>query len=177
MSDKPRYVDITNVTFCYTRIAEPYKDKFKGPDESPVYSTDIVVSEEQYDSFVELFPKKRSNPIPTAQFKEKYKIDPPYPDQKKQYVLKLKQKAFKKDGTPMPDYLRPHAYLSVNGTVQDITSTLIGNGSKGVLRYSIQYADDKNKLPCNVASLYSILVTDLVHYERKDPNDFSNYVS
>lgn len=163
--------DLDNVTFLYARIAEPYKGKFS---EVAEYQVTVVVSPQQFKEFTSVYKNKAKMPVPTADFKEKYKIDPPFPDDMYQHILTFKQKAFKRDGTPMAESTRPRAFRLVGDKAIDITSTLIGNGSKGVLRYSIRPYEFGGQSG-TALDLKSVLITDLVEYKKEDPNDFSSY--
>lgn len=162
--------DLENATLYYTRIAEPYKDQYKDANAFPEYMISAVVSKEQFKEFVKRFPDKRTQPIDNDVFEEKYKTPPPFPNQDEQFVIKLKAKAFKASGEPIPEKYRPRVYRFTNGVQEDITTTLIGNGSKGVVRYSVYESPKTGK---EMASLQSVLVTELVPYTPNDPNSFT----
>lgn len=177
MSNLPNQADLENVFFYFSRVAEPVQKYQTEGDANKEYVTTVVISKEQYNQFIKEFPSKKTAPIENDDFKEKYKTDPPFPNQAMQYVLKFKQRAFKKDGTPMPDGLRPKVYQFINNEQVDITTTLIGNGSQGTLRYSVWTPTQMSgkEPPKPTANLFAMLITDLVEYEDKrvDPNKFN----
>lgn len=163
-NDKGRGV-LKNVAMYYTAIQTP-KNKYQS--ELRQYSVTIVLDKAQATAFSKEFPKKKVNPISNDEFIEKYKSDVPFPESPIQYVFSLSQDELKKDGTPMPDFLRPRALLEdKSGQIYDITEThLIGNGSRGDVHYS-WYTTSFGK----TVRLSNIVVKQLVKYERP-PSDF-----
>lgn len=179
------YEDITGSLY-YARLKEP--DYGHNPLKLPLaqldaqeqkYKVVVAVSKDDYQAFIKKYPKKKSTPIENDEFLIKYKVtEVPYPNQPMQYTLTFKQKVFKKDGGLMPDSMRPKAFQFIDGVQEDITmTTLIGNGSKGVVRYSAW--DRGGEIPITV-SLQAVCVTELVPYaasdkpKRVDPNSFQN---
>ena len=160
----PAQGDLTNVYFYYTCIAEA-KQKYQTTEpHEKEYLTTVVLDKKQYKEFIKIFPKKATQPVDTPEFEEKYKTAAPFPEQDEQFILKFKQKTHKANGEPMPDFLRPRVYqFDAEGVQQDITSTLVGNGSRGVLRWSAFQAE---KATNPSVSLKEILVQDLVPYEQ-----------
>lgn len=161
------HFDIKDVYFYYTQIAEPgQKYQTTGPTDKE-YKVTVIVSKEQYKEFTTKYPKKKKAPIDTEDFEAQYKTKAPFPDQPMQYAIALSQKAFKADGTAMPDGLRPKVYqFDSEGKQIDITSTLIGNGSKGTVRYMHWEALGNSDIP-DTAKLYALLIEDLVPYEKR----------
>ena len=172
MSNLSNQGDLENVYFYFTRVAEPIQKYQTEGDANKEYVTTVVVSKEQFQTFVKQFPKKKTSPIENEEFVAKYKTAPPFPDQPMQYTIKLKQRAFKKDGNPIHDSIRPKVYQFIDGVQTDITNTLIGNGSRGTLRYSV-WVPTNNPTLGPTTNLYAVLVTDLVKYDKPDPNAFS----
>ena len=171
MSNLSNQGDLENVYFYFTRVAEPIQKYQTEGDANKEYVTTVVVSKEQFQAFVKQFPKKKTSPIENEEFTAKYKTAPPFPDQPMQYTIKLKQRAFKKDGSPMPDFVRPKIFQFNEKNEQvDITTTLIGNGSKGTVRYTVF---TPNEVIGPTANLFCMLITDLVPYEQKDPTSFA----
>lgn len=161
--------DIKDVTFYYVCISEP-KQKYQTTDpKEKEYSVTVCVSKDVYQEFVKQYPSKKKAPIENDDFVEKYKTPVPFPNQPMQYLISFKSKTHKMNGEPMPESLRPRTYQIIDGKQVDTTDVLIGNGSKGVIRYSAY--TNKNTGQVGM-SLHSILVTELVPYERKDPNKF-----
>lgn len=141
-------VAIHNTMFLYTNIKNPrpiFNDRELPYDQArKEYSVEVVVSEEIADEWDEIFVKQPSKKYTNAKFREKYKMDEedalPFPDEKKQYTIKLTQKAQKNDGDPINSSLIPRVFLvkevkngdKVENEATDITfSTNVGNGSKG----------------------------------------------
>lgn len=159
----PSSGDLSNVTFYYTCVAEP-KQKYQTEDpKEKEYITTVVLDKKQYKEFIKVFPKKATMSVDNEDFEAQYKTAPPYPDQDEQYVLKFKQKTYKANGEPMPDSLRPRVFQFIDGVQTDITSTLIGNGSKGTIRWTAYQAE---KATNPTVTLDCMLITDLVAYER-----------
>lgn len=172
MSTLPSQGDLQNVYFYYTRIAEPQQKWQTTEPTDREYVTTVVVSQEQYKQFTAQFPKKKTTPLTNDEFVEKFKSQPPFPEQPLQYVLKFKQRAFKKDGAPIAESLRPKVYQFIDNVQTDITTTLIGNGSKGTIRYSV-WVPTNNPALGPAANLFAVLVTDLVPYDKPNPNAFT----
>lgn len=168
----PNQGDLKNVYFYFARIAEPQQKWQTTEDTDKEYTVAVAVAQDQYKEFISQFPKKKTTPLTNEEFTEKYKTEPPFPNQPLQYVLKFKQRAFKKDGNPIHDSIRPKVYQFVDGVQTDITSTLIGNGSRGTIRYSI-WVPTNNPTLGPTTNLYAVLVTDLVKYDKPDPNAFT----
>lgn len=180
------YEDIPEGYFYWTKIQTP--DYGYNPNKLPIaqldpqeqkYKVEVCVSKEVYTDFVKKYPKKKTTPFENDAFLEKYKVtEVPYPNQPLQYVLIFKQKVIKKDGSPMPDSLRPKVWQFVDGVQQDVTmTTLVGNGSKGRVRYAV-WTFDPNFAP--QVNLFAICVDNLVPYtapkkpKRVDNSSFSN---
>lgn len=180
------YDTISDVYFFYTMIKTP--DYGYNPTKMPVkdlpkaghrYKVSVVVSKEQATAFSEKYPKKKVTKVETDDFIKQYKVEAaPFPKQALQYIIDFKQKVYTNKGDEMPESLRPTVHMFVDGSQQDVTqTTLVGNGSKGTIRFSVwTRAEDADPL----VSLYALLVTDLVAYEerektvRVDPRSFEN---
>lgn len=171
-SQLPTQGDLQNVFFYYARIAEPQQKWQTTEPTEKEYTVAVVVSQEQYKEFCGQFPKKKTTPLTNEEFTEKYGTQPPFPSQPLQYVLKFKQRAFKKDGMAIADSIRPKVYQFIDNVQTDITTTLIGNGSQGTLRYSI-WVPTNNPTLGPTTNLYAVLITNLVPYEKPNPNAFS----
>lgn len=155
----------------YTCIQQPtlkYQDKV-----NKEFKVSIVIDEDQADDWNEKFSKQPAKAIRTSEFKDEFKIEPPFPGEKKQYVITLKKDAQYKDGNPLPENLKPKVYLSTgtdeSGKVQmkDITKDkLVGNGSVGVVSFetlSNEYGD--------FARLKNVRVDTLVEYQQRGSGD------
>lgn len=152
---------IENVTFLYAKIQSPVLAYNKIDTE---WTVDVVASKAEAKKIKKDFPKSSLKEYDNAEFTEKFGIEPPFPKQDEQFILKFK-KAHIKSGKETPEKYRPRAILDKgDGTREDITfDKLIGNGSKGTLSYRIKETDTYG----NFAELQAILVTELVEYESK----------
>lgn len=155
----------------YTCIQQPtlkYQDKV-----NKEYKVSIVVDEDTADGWSESFPKQAAKAIKTADFKNEFKIDAPFPSEKKQYVITLKKDAQYKDGNPIPDNLKPKVFLTTGkdasgkAIMKDITKEkLVGNGSVGAVSYetvSNDYGD--------FARLKNVRVDTLIEYAKRGDGD------
>lgn len=135
------------------------------------YNVEICVSEDDYDAFVAKYPKKASTPKLNEDFKKKYLVDEvPFPDQKKQYTLKFKQKVYNKEGKERQT--RPLLKTFQDGQLVDITQTTkVANGSKGRVRYTVFTTPN---LPFPLIELKAVCVDELIEYKAvaRDPNAF-----
>lgn len=150
---------LNDVTVCYTKIQKAdfkYQDK-----ENKEYSIDLVVDEDTADAFAEMFPKNSVKKVKTADFEGRYKCEAPNPKDKAQYVLKLKASHTDYSGTvkEYDAFSRPKVYQpDAEGDLEDITmSQLIGNGSKGDVRFFIT-ENEYGRFP----HLVALCVTSLV---------------
>lgn len=158
---------INDVTFVYVCIQEA-KSKFGKKNEFE-YSVGLVVDEDTYDIFADKYPKNVSNKsvIKTEDFKERYGIDPVYPNEKKQYVIQLKAPHTDNKGVEIAyeAFKRPKVYVpSGEGRVSDITmDKLVANGSKGHINFWVSHSDEFGDFP----KLKDILVTELIVFVRQ----------
>lgn len=156
---------IDDVTFLYVCI-NTAKKKFQSEEKE--YSVKCVVDEDTYDAFAEAFPKNVSpkNIVKTSEFESTYKIEAPFPDEKKQYLINIKMQHADVNGVPHPDssFKRPKVLINDvenEGQVRDVTlETLVGNGSKGSVDFWIS-SSKYGQFP----KLTNIFVSDLVEYE------------
>ena len=150
--------------FVYTSINSP-KLKYGSVTEKE-YTVGIIVSEEDAEAFEDKKYNKKVKEIRTSEFKEKYKFEPPFPDQKKQYLIVATQNVLNSRGEALSPDLRPRAYhKKEDGKLYDITDKNIGNGSYGTLRINVlpimkNQTSDKPSI-----KLSAILVEDLIEYE------------
>lgn len=145
-------------TLVYVTLQEPSTcfEAAKGKE----WKCSIVVDEDQADTFNEQYPKQTARVVKTSEFEEIYKIAPPFPDAKKQYVITLRKNTKLANGEPVPEKYQPRVLLNTEEGRQDITAeTLVGNGSKG--KISIEHYEGKQG---DIARLQNVLVTELVEY-------------
>ena len=159
---------VEGVTFVYCQIREA-RPKFN-PEEGKEWKVDVIVDEDTADAWQEAFPKNSVKKIKTAMFKEQYKIDPVFPDEKNQFVLTVKDNAQKPDGTPKTGNMRPSVVLNGKTPVNITETTNVGNGSTGKLFFTVF-----NGAKGSVVYLRGILVEDLVEYEGTGSRDASGF--
>jgi hypothetical protein len=166
---------IDDVYFAYTCISKPSK-KYKA--ETTEYKTTVVLSKEQRKVFKAIRVEgqainKTLKEVPTDQFFDQYKFEAPYQDQDDQYVLSIAQDTHSSKTKELyPDFLRPRAYFAPGGDmsqIQDITSTEIGNGSFGTLRYSQLEGENGISIKLN-----AILLKTLVPFTSKSGDDWAS---
>jgi hypothetical protein len=151
---------IENVTFLYAKVQSPVLAYNKVDTE---WSVDVVCSKADAKKIKKEFPKTSLKEFDNADFTEKFGIEPPFPKQDEQFILKFK-KSHVKNGKETPEKYRPRVIQQVGEDREDITfDKLVGNGSKGTLSYRIKETDTYG----NFAELQAILVTDLVEYQSK----------
>ncbi len=173
---------LEDVVFCYTKIQS---GSLKYQSKELEYSVDIVVDKATSKEFKKAYPKNSCKEFDNADFKEKFKIDPPFPNQEEQFVIKLKAAAQLKADAPAANLVagdtipyewnsRPKVFVPVEGGVEDITLTvLVANGSKGDAAFTVN-SNDFGTFP----QLSGILVKDLIEYEASGGNTsaFGNVV-
>ena len=151
---------LDNVYFAYVKIQSPVK-KYKSEDTE--FTIDCIISKEAAKAWKKLGYSKKVKTIDTDEFKESFKIDPPFPEQDEQYVLKL-TKLHTKDGKELPVAFRPRVFeVDEDGKKVDITFTkLVANGSKGKVSYSTYEGKDGETF----VQLQAILVEDMIEFKR-----------
>lgn len=160
MSQNKPYTEIlNNTTLAFVKVAES-DNKYQSEDLE--YSLNAVVSKADAKAFKKKFPKQSVKDYENDEFKEKFKIDPPFQDQDEQYVLKL-SKVHIKDGVEANPKYRPRVYLDDGkGNFTDITtSRLVANGSKGDVAYRVS----ENSFG-TFAHLEGIRITELIEYKK-----------
>lgn len=155
---------LNDVTFLYTKIARAelmYESKDRHE-----FSVDVAISKEQAKHWDKKYSKQKHKRIDNEDFVKIFKIDPPFPDQDEQYVVKLKKKAeyVDKDSgaiKPIPDQYRPRVFAKgEDGKLKDITTTLIANGSKGAAQF-----DENTNSFGTFAQLKALRVDELIEYQ------------
>jgi hypothetical protein len=151
---------VNNVFFAYTKIMNPVPAINKDNSEVSVV---VIMDEDTSDDWNEKNEGHLTKSLKNEAFTEKYKIDPPFPNQKKQYVVNVK-KMHSKGGVELPEKFRPRVFQVIEGKNVDITfEKEVGNGSYGKLSYSTY----TNNFGTHV-QLDSILVEKLVEYTREE---------
>jgi hypothetical protein len=165
---------LLDVTLAYIKLQSgDFKYQSKTERE---YSLDCIVDKKTAKEYKKNFPKNSCKEIDTAEFKDKFKIDPVFPDEDDQYIIKLKADAQLKreaaglpSGTPIPYEwnTRPKLFVPMGKGVQDKTmSILAANGSKGDVAFKILENDFGT-----FSQLTGVLVKDLIEYETKDSSE------
>ena len=150
-------------TLVFVTIQAP-QTKYQSTDKE--YKVGIVVDEDTADSWNERFPKQTAKVVKTSDFKETYKIDPVFPDEKKQYVITIKKPASYKDGKELPEMYRPKVLLQEGKTAIDVTkTTLPANGSKG----KVSFEENNNDFG-TFSRLRNVLVTEMIEYKKGGSN-------
>ena len=169
-TNKPYTEILNNATLAFVKVAESDK-KYQSEDRE--YSLSAVVSKADAKAFKKKFPKQSVKDYENDEFKEKFKIDPPFPDQDEQYVLKL-SKVHIKDGVEANPKYRPRVYLDDGkGNFTDITtSRLVANGSKGDVAYRVI----ENSFGV-FAHLDAVRLTEFIEYKKGGAaNPFGGWV-
>ncbi len=160
---------IEDVVFAYVKL-QSGSTKYQSKDIE--YTVDVVVDKATAKEFKKAYPKNSVKDFDNAEFTEKFKIDPPFPSQDEQFVLKLKAAAQLKAAAPAANLeagamipyewaSRPKVFVPVEGGVEDITLTvLVANGSKGDVAFTVN-TNDFGTFP----QLTGILVKELIEYE------------
>ena len=151
---------INNVTFLYTKIQSPVVAYNKVDTE---FSVDCVISKADAKAINKEFPKQKSKEYDNAEFTEKYGIEPPFPKQDEQFILKLK-KAHTKNGKTTPEQYFPRVFVVTDeGNVDQTYEVLVSNDSTGKASYRVKETDTYG----NFIELQSILVETLIPYVSK----------
>jgi hypothetical protein len=156
-------------TLVYVQVQHPVDcfDKAKGQE----WKSSIVVDEDTADAWNEEYNKQQAIAVKTSEFFEKYKIEPPYPDAKKQYVITVRKNTKLGNGEPVPEIYQPKVFLQEGNTRRDITKdVLVANGSKGYISVDT-WEMSKGK----VARLRNVLVTDLIEYVKEEGSESKPY--
>jgi len=155
-------------TLVFVSIQTP-QTKYQSTEKE--YKAGVVVDEDIADAWNERFPKQTAKVVKTSDFKETYKIDAPFPDAKKQYVITLKKPAQYADSTPLPKQYQPRVFLQEGSEAVDITETkLPANGSKGKISFEVR----ENSYG-TFAKLRNVLVTDLIEYKKSSADGASDF--
>ena len=150
-------------TLVFVTIQTP-QTKYQSTEKE--FKVGIVVDEDTADSWNERFPKQTAKVVKTSDFKETYKIDPVFPDEKKQYVITIKKPASYKDGKELPEMYRPKVLLQEGKTAIDVTkTTLPANGSKG----KVSFEENNNDFG-TFSRLRNVLVTEMIEYKKGGSN-------
>lgn len=148
---------IDNVTFLYAKIQKPV---FKyGSTTDSEWTVNCVIPKAAAKAWKKQFPKNKVKEFDNDEFVEKYGIEVPFPDQDEQFVITVKRDCKKGDYECAEKY-RPRVILETAEGRKDVTfETLVGNGSKGKVSYTLREVKDEV-----FPQLSAILVEELVAY-------------
>jgi len=151
---------IENVTFFYAKLKSP-SFKYQSNTEKE-YSVTALVDKPTAKAWNKQFQKQKAKEVDYDEFVEKYGAEFAIGDEE-QFLITLKKPAQYKDGNPIKENQIPRAFIdSGDGELEDITfTTLIGNGSKGVIQYDVTSNDYGT-----FAKLAAIKVDELVVVEE-----------
>jgi len=134
----------------------------KYKSEAKQFKVGVVVSEDVAEAFGDAYPKQEAKAIKTSEFEELYKIEPPFPDQRKQFVVTLKKDELLANGEPVPEKYKPKVFQkNAAGRVEQI-DVLVANGSTGKVSLDIFESKEYGTF----ARLKNVLVTNLIEYKQ-----------
>lgn len=146
-------------TLVFVSIQTP-QTKYQSTEKE--YKAGVVVDEDTADAWNEMFPKQSAKVVKTSDFKDTYKIDAPFPNEKKQYVITLKKAAQYADGNPLPKQYQPRVLLADGKQAIDVTDTMLpANGSKGKVSF-----ESRENSYGTFAKLRNVLVTEMIEYKK-----------
>lgn len=170
------------LVFVQTDSPKPCFDATKGTE----YKASIVVSEDDADAWDAAYPKQSAKQIATTKFEDTYKIEPPFADQRKQYIITLRKNTKLSNGNPVPFQYLPKVFckqgkekVNISKLIQARSTEdgeielqdnpnfkLVANGSLGQI--SVEHYDAKLG---PVARLKNVMVTNLIEYIPKGQED------
>lgn len=165
---------IEEATLLYTNLQEG--NLVFGSETDRAFTTQMAVTKETARNWKATFPKNGYREVTNEQFAKSFKIDPPYPTQEDQYIIKLSAPTvYKRDnpdyGTRAGDLIpyeqqnRPKLFEVRDGKPVDITQTVkVANGSKGVVAFRTVSHPTYGTFP----QLSGILVTELIEMQQKE---------
>lgn len=144
---------------CYAKIAQP-ANKYQSTDKE--FSIDVIVDKATYKAWGKKYPKQKGKTVDNDEFKEIFKIDPPFEDQDEQCVIKLKKQANYKDGTLLDKKYWPKILVQSGSKAVPIDDgVLVANGSK----VKVSFDENSNDYG-TFAKLKNVLVTKLIEYRQ-----------
>lgn len=147
----------------FVQIQTP-SEKYQSKEKE--YKAGVVVDEDTADTWNEQFPKQPAKVVKTSDFKDTYKIDAPFPEAKKQYVVTLKKDAQYADGNPIPKQYLPKVLLQEGKTAIDVTDSMLpANGSVGKISF-----ETRENSYGTFAKLRNVLVTEMIEYKKGGGN-------
>jgi len=158
---------IADVHFAYVKLQRPTK---KYQSEDTEFSVDVVVDKATAKEMKKKFPKNGVKEVDTAEFENKYKFEPPYPEQDEQFVLKFKTNSTTKEGEPKPYEwsIRPKVYVPNGEKIKDVTMDVrVANGSSGDIAFNVSNGNFGV-----IHHLSAILVKNMIELEQRQASPF-----
>lgn len=154
-------IDKLTGTLVYVQVDTPKKCYVESKGKE--WKCSVVVDEDTADAWDEEYPKQSAKQVKTSDFESIYKIAPPFPDQRKQYIITLRKNTKLANGNDVPAQYQPKVFKKEDGAMLNITKdVLVANGSKGVV--SVEVYEGKLGV---VGRLKNVLVTELIEYTKK----------
>ncbi len=148
-------------TLVYVQVDKPKKCFVEEKGEE--FKASIVISEDDAEAWDDTYAKQPAKQVKTAEFEGIYKIKPPFPEQRKQYIVTLRKNTKLGNGAELPQKYFPKVFQKKGNVLVDITSTiLVSNGSTG----AISVESFMSKMGTEFARLKNIMVVNLIEYEK-----------
>lgn len=168
---------LKDVILAYIKIQTPAQKFETEGAQNTEWTVDCIVSEEAAKRWKKEFKKQPPKEFSNEEFKKVFRIDPPYPEQDEQFVIKLKKDTHMKDKEtgrlkPFDSRYRVKLYEKIGEKdgkplLADITKTkLVSIGSTGVVMYDVV----TNKFG-TFAKLKAVRVDNLIEYKGADNVD------
>lgn len=163
---------IEDTVLCYIKMQDG--ELAYGSQTERDYAVTAVVTEETSKNFKSVFPKNGVRALPNDQFTKSFRIDPPYPNQQEQYVIKFKSSTTYSNDIPSMNVTagdlvpyeaqsRPKLFEVIDGKPVDVTMTSrAANGSQGVVAFRIT----QNKFG-TFPTLSGVAITALVEAQQR----------
>jgi len=162
---------LKDVVLAYIKIQQPSQKFETEGKQNTEWTVDCVVDESTAKRWKKEFKKQPPKEFSNKEFKEIFRIDPPYPEQEEQFVIKLKKDTHMKDNEtgrlkPFDVKYRVKLFEKIGekdgkALLADITKTkLASNGSTGVVMYDVI----TNKFG-TFAKLKAVRVDNLIEYQ------------
>ena len=148
-------------TLVYVQVDKPKKCFVEEKGEE--FKASIVISEDDAEAWDDTYAKQPAKQVKTAEFENIYKIKPPFPEQRKQYIVTLRKNTKLGNGSDLPLKYYPKVFQKKGNVLVDITKTiLVSNGSTG----AISIESFMSKMGTEFARLKNIMVVNLIEYEK-----------
>jgi len=154
---------IEDATFAFINLRRPVK-KFES--EVLEYNVMCIISEDDFDFVEDSKYKISTGSAKSDAFEQRFKVAPPFPEQRKQTFIRLGAKATFKDKSTGEEKLlehgmslRPKIFELVNGEEVDITEDMLSNGCVGEVHFQ-PYTNSFG----TVCYLKKLVLTDVVRY-------------